>query len=218
MQFPFTTEEFLNVFKSYNESIFPLQFIFYLIGLFIVFLLFKKIKSRDKIISLLLSFFWLWIGIVYQTIYFSTINKAAYFFGILFILQGIIFILYGIISNKLLFTYNMSVYNYTGIFFILYSLLIYPVLGYNLGHQYPYSITLGLPCPTVIFTFGILLFIDNKISFLVLIIPLLWSIVGFGAALNFSVYEDFGLLLAGLAGFILSIIHNEKIKYVVKTV
>ncbi len=211
MNFPFTIKEFLNVFKDYNQSIFPLQIIFNLMALFIVYMLFKGIKNSNKIIIILLSFFWLWIGIVYQIIFFSGINKAANFFGALFILQGILFFVYGVIYNKLSFGYNKNIYNYTGIIFILYALIIYPVLGHLLGHQYPYSPTFGLPCPTTIFTFGILLFADKKIPFGILIIPLLWSLLGFSAALNLSIYEDFGLLLAGLIGFSLLLSKNKRI-------
>ncbi len=210
MQLPFTTEDFLNVFKSYNEAVFPLQEVFFIIALFIVFILFRKTRAKDKIISSLLSFFWLWMGIVYQIIYFSEINKAAYVFGILFIIQGIIFYIYGNISYNMSFRYNKSIYNYIGILFILYALIIYPVLGYFLGHTYPHSPTFGLPCPTTIFTFGVLLFIENKISIWVLIIPLLWSFIGFSAALNLSIYEDFGLLVAGIAGFVSLIMHNKE--------
>ncbi len=211
MNFPFTIKEFLNVFKNYNQSIFPLQILFYLLAILMIYLLFKKIKFGNKIITILLSFFWLWIGIVYQIIFFSGINKAANFFGALFILQGIIFFVYGVIYNKLSFSYKKNIYNYTGIIFILYALIIYPVIGHLLGHQYPYSPTFGLPCPTTIFTFGILLFVDNKISFAVLLIPLLWSLLGFSAALNLSIYEDFGLLLAGLIGFSSLLIHNKRV-------
>ena len=178
----------------------------------------EYLPPPDKVIDSFLSFFWLWIGIVYHIIYFSVINKAAYFFGALFILQGIIFFIYGNISDKLLFRYNKSTYNYVGIVFILYALIVYPILGHILGHQYPRSPTFGLPCPTTIFTFGVLLFIDNRISIGVLIIPVLWSIIGFGAALNLSIYEDFGLLLAGLVGFSLLVMQNKKINYTVKKV
>jgi hypothetical protein len=43
-----------------------------------------------------------------------------------------------------------------------------------------------------------------------LIIPLLWSIIGFTAALNLTIYEDAGLLAAGLTGFILLMLGNRK--------
>ncbi|MGE5811069.1 MAG: DUF6064 family protein [Ignavibacteria bacterium] len=208
MKLPFTADQFLEIFKSYNESIFPIQIIFYLIAAIALFLLFSN-ADKSRIISLMLSFFWLWIGIVYHIIFFSKINKAAYLFGSLFILQGIIFFIYGIVSNKLIFRYNKNTLNKAGIIFISYALIIYPVLGYFLGRSYPYSITIGLPCPTTIFTFGILLFSEKKIPIAALIIPLLWSIIGFTAALNFSVYEDFGLILSGLISFTLLTIQNR---------
>ena len=216
MKLPFTTEQFLEVFKSYNESIFPIQIIFYLLASIASFLLLNNTGSR--IIGLILSFFWFWIGIAYHIIYFSKINKAAYLFGSLFILQGIIFFIYGIYSNKLILRNNKNILNKAGIIFILYALIIYPLLGYFLGRHYPYSITIGLPCPTTIFTFGILLFTEKKIPFAVLIIPLIWSIMGFTAALNFSVYEDFGLILSGLIGFTLLTIQRRKFSAEAKTV
>ncbi len=211
MNLPFTVEEFLNVFKSYNQSVFPIQIVFYLIAFFSIYLLFKPTKNIDKIISSVLSFFWLWIGIVYHLIFFTSINKAAYFFGILFIIQGVLFFIYGVAKGKISFEYRKNIFNYTGIIFILYALIIYTILGQFLGHQYPSSPTFGLPCPTTIFTFGILLFVNKKISVIVLIIPLIWSIIGFGAALNLSIYEDFGLLVVGILGFILLLIQNKKI-------
>ncbi len=218
MQFPFTVEEFLNVFKSYNQSVFPLQIVFYLIAFCCVYFLFKPIKNNGKILSAVLSFFWLWIGVVYHLIFFTSINKAAYSFGILFIIQGILFFFYGVVKGVISFEYQKNVFNHVGIIFIIYALIIYPILGHFLGHQYPSSPTFGLPCPTTIFTFGILLFVNNKISKFIIIIPLLWSIIGFGAALNLSIYEDFGLLLAGVLGFVLLLNQNKKMSLKVKTV
>lgn len=211
MNIPFTIEDFLNVFKTYNQSVFPIQIVFYLIAFLCVYLLFKPTKNSGKIINSALSFFWLWIGIVYHIIFFTSINKAAYFFGILFIIQGALFFYYGVSKAKMSYEYSTNIFNYIGIIFILYALIVYPILGYFLGHQYPGSPTFGLPCPTTIFTFGILLFINNKIPIITLIIPLLWSIIGFSAALNLSIYEDFGLLIAGSLGFILLLIQRKKL-------
>lgn len=213
MQLPFSLGDFLNVFKTYNQSIFPLQIVFYFIAFLSVFFLFTGNKNLNKIISITLSFFWLWMGIVYHIIFFSTINKTAYIFGAFFIFQGIMFAVCGLIRKKLSFEYRKSNFNYMGIIFLLYALIIYPVLGYNLGHVYPYSPTFGLPCPTTIFTFGILLFTNEKMPVHLLIIPLLWSVIGFTAALNLTIYEDTGLLIAGLTTFTLLLISNRKKLY-----
>lgn len=210
MKLPFSTEDFLNVFRSYNQSVFPVQIIFYLIAIICIYLLVKGSAGSNKIIASVLSFFWLWIGIVYHIIFFSSINKAAYFFGGLFIIQSILFFIYGVVQNKLSFAYTKNIFSYTGIVFLAYALIIYPLLGYLLGHKYPEAPTFGLPCPTTIFTFGILLFTIKKISILIIIIPLLWSLIGFSAAFNLGIYEDYGLLIAGVLGFVLLVIKNKK--------
>jgi hypothetical protein len=178
MDLPFSLTDFLNVFKSYNQSIYPLQIVFYFIAFFCIYLLFTKNKNTTKVISIVLSFFWLWMGIVYHIVFFSAINKAAYFFGGFFIMQGIMFAGCGLIRKKLSFEYTKSTANNVGILLIGYALIIYPVLGTFLGHAYPYSPTFGLPCPTTIFTFGILLFTNKKMPWHLLIVPLLWSIIG----------------------------------------
>jgi hypothetical protein len=154
------------------------------------------------------------MGIVYHIIFFSKINPAAYFFGAFFILQGIMFAGCGLIRKKISFGYTKSFNNYIGIIFFLYALIVYPILGHNLGHAYPYSPTFGLPCPTTIFTFGILLFANKKMPWHLLIIPLLWSIIGFTAALTLTINEDIGLLAAGVLGFILLMVYNRKFKSV----
>ncbi|HVO74355.1 MAG TPA: DUF6064 family protein [Ignavibacteriaceae bacterium] len=212
MKLPFTTDQFLRVFSEYNQKIFPMQIIFYLAAFSAVYLIFVKNKYSGKIISLVISIFWLWVGIVYHIIFFSSINKAAYVFGSLFILEGLMIFIFGFIQDKLVFGNGKNIYSRTGIIFIVYALIIYPVLGYFFGRVFPYSITLGLPCPTTIFTFGMLLLSEKKMPLAILIIPLLWSILGFTAALNFSVYEDFGLILSGLIGFVMLVIRDRRIK------
>lgn len=212
MNLPFSLTDFLNVFKDYNQSVFPLQIVFYLAAFLCVYLLFTGNQITTRIISITLAFLWLWMGIVYHIIFFSGINKAAYIFSGLFILQGIMFAGCGLIRKKLSFEYTKSAANIAGIILIAYALIIYPVLGHNLGHAYPYSPTFGLPCPTTIFTLGILLFANKKMPMHLLIIPLLWSVIGFTAALTLTIYEDTGLLVAGVTALVLLIVNNRKFK------
>ena len=211
MNLPFTVEQFLNVFAEYNQAVWPFQIILNLLALVLIILCFKKVKYGNKINSGILAFLWLWIGIVYHIIHFTSINKAAYVFGIIFILQGIVFMYAGILKNQISFKYTTSLYSITGAIFILYALIIYPIVGHILGHVYPQSPTFGLPCPTTIFTFGILLFTDKRIPKYVLIIPFLWSLIGFSAAVNLSVYEDFGLVIAGVLGTLFIYLRDRKL-------
>jgi hypothetical protein len=190
------------VIKQYNTSVFPMQIILLILAFASIFLVFKKIKNNNKIIAGILAFFWLWIGIAYHLIFFTSINKAAYLFGALFIVQGILFLFVGL-KDKLSFQYQKDSYGIIGSIFIVYAIIIYPLLNYVFGHWWPSNPTFGLPCPTTIFTFGLLLWTDKKVPKYIIIIPLLWALIGMSAATNLGIWEDLMLVMAGIVGTIL---------------
>lgn len=204
MKLPFTAEQFLQVFTNYNQTIWPLQILFILLAVICIILIFRKSKYTNTIVTLFLAFFWLWMGLVYHIIFFAQINPAAYLFGALFIVESILVIYYGIIRKEFELVYNRDLFSYSGITLILFAIVIYPLIGFSVGHIYPASPTFGLPCPTTIFTLGILLFIKGKLPFGLIIIPVIWSLIGFTAALKLGIYEDTGLLIAGIVTVILA--------------
>jgi Family of unknown function (DUF6064) len=143
---------------------------------------------------------WLWTGIVYHLMFFTAISPPAYLFGTLFIFQGLLFLYEGVVRNRLSFRASRRSDGILGAIFITYALVVYPLIGYGLGRIFPSSPTFGVPCPTTIFTFGLLLWADRHVSLSLLIIPVLWSIIGTMATLSFGVTEDFGLLVAATMG------------------
>lgn len=211
METPFTAEQFSETFRIYNQAVWPMQIVLYLLSFTAVYFAFKPTPKSGKMISGLLAFFWLWMGVVYHLIYFTTINKAAYLFGAVFIFQAMLFLAFGVFQNKLSFAFRSDGYGITGIILIVFALIIYPVLGYSFGHGYPYSPTFGLPCPTTIFTFGLLLLCEKRCPLGILVIPFVWSIIGFTAAFNFGIVEDTGLLVSGVLTFIMVIVRNKKL-------
>jgi hypothetical protein len=210
MGFPFTQEQFLNVFTQYNTSVFPLQIVFIALGFIALWLAIKKSPLSDRIILLILSFFWFWMGFVYHILFFSSINPLAYVFGVLFIVEAILLLYLGVIKKQVGFGLTRDRFAIIGLLFIVYALVIYPLIGTYLGHGYPRLPTFGLPCPTTIFTFGIFLMADKKFPLSLLVIPLIWSIIGFFAALSLGITEDYMLLIAGVAGTALIIMKNRK--------
>lgn len=195
---PFTVEEFLGVFISYNNSVWPFQFVLFLSALYVIILALKNTNYSNKVIISILIFYWSWMGLVYHILFFSRINPAAYVFGIVFILQALLLYKAGIRDKKLNFIWQNNLESYTGAILILYALIIYPLLGMYLGHSYPGNPTFGLPCPTTIFTFGILLWSIKKVPYYILIIPIIWAIFGLPAALSLGVKEDIGLIIAAI--------------------
>lgn len=202
MNLPFTTEQFLDLFRNYNLAVWPAQLFLVILALLLILALFKKNSYSDKLISFGLAVLWLWMGIVYHYKFFTKINNAAYIFGSLFVIQGGLFLFFGVVKSNLIYVYKNNLTGIISVIFFIYALIFYPLLGYQLGHIYPSTPTFGLPCPTTIFTFGIILLLEKR-KILIFIIPLLWSIIGFTAALKLGIYQDIGLLIAGIISIII---------------
>lgn len=217
MRLPFTVDEFLGVFQSYNVAIWPMQIVAYVVGAIAVFVLFIRPKHADRMIAAILALMWLWNGIVYHMGFFSVINKAAFLFGALFVVQGLLFFWKGVMRNDLIFRFSRDGYSLTGCLFACYAMVLYPALGILAGHTWPHSPVFGVaPCPTTIFTFGLLLLTQCRVPKQLIAIPLLWAIIGLSAAVNLRFYEDFGLLVAGLAGTTLLLVRDRKVQLLMR--
>lgn len=208
MSLPFTVQQFFNVFKSYNLAIWPSQLLAYILAFLAIFLLVKKSPISNKIIFLLLAVLWFWNGITYHLLFFSKINPAATIFGILFVIQGLLFIFF---AGKIKFKFSTKIKSIIGLVFIVFSMLIYPILGKYFGHSYPGMPMFGVaPCPTTIFTLGFLLLTGNRPHWHLAIIPITWSIIGGSAAFKLQVPQDYGLIVAGIVSLVLFITKTKK--------
>lgn len=208
---PFTLEEFLQVFEKYNSSIWPAQVIMYALSIIALLMIIKKVKASDKFTTGILALSWLIAGIGYHIGFFSKINPIANVFGALFVIQGIMLVINGILKNRLHFEYRSRINMWTGWLLIIYAMLIYPLLGSAFGHSYPKVPVFGVaPCPITIFTFGLFLWTARSLPRYLLIIPGLWSLMGFFAALKLGIYQDYGLLISGLIAIPIIMTSNHK--------
>ncbi|MBI5646596.1 MAG: hypothetical protein HY962_06660 [Ignavibacteriae bacterium] len=198
MQLPFTPEQFFAVFTAYNDTIWPMQLVLYALAVVALGVALRGGGRRQFLVPLCLGLLWLWSGLVYHITFFAPVNPAASLFGGAFIAEGLL-LLYVAWRRPGSYSFSLNPYSLGGAALVLYALLLYPLLGTLAGHQFPAAPSFGAPCPLVIFTFGILL-LGRDIPKILLIIPALWSLIGFTAALTMGVYEDVGLLVAGVLG------------------
>ena len=204
----FTTEEILLIFERFNLAIWPMQIISYILGILAVFFALKKTKYSMKIVLVVLSFFWLWSGIMFCLIYWAPSYVFAYGFGALCIIQGLLF-LFSLFKSNFSDCPRINLHFTLGIIFVIYAIIGYPVFGYFLGHVYPKFLTVGLvPCPTAVFTFGLFLLINNKFPRYYLFVPFIVAIASLLAVYK-GIYEDIGLFLTGLIGTVL-ILRRDK--------
>lgn len=193
-----TLAELMSGFERYNEAIWPMQVIAYLLGIAAVVLAVSRTKNSSRAVAAILSFFYLWIGIVFCLIYWRPDYAFASFLGVVFAIQGMVFLVAGVLKTDLSFGFRGDVYSIAGSVVLAYALLGFPIIGSLLGHGYPWSPPFGLvPCPTTMFVFGLLLWTIKRVPKYVLVIPAGWAVSAFVPAFN-GLLEDIGLIIGGL--------------------
>lgn len=196
---PFTIDAFLSVFVAYNEAIWPTQIAAYILGATAAATLWLNPSRASGLILSVLSVLWAWNGIAYHFLFFAEINPVAKLFAGLFVLQTFVFVMSGFVANAIHFEVTRSFRSVAGAAFIVYAMVAYPILGLWAGHGLMKGPMFGVaPCPTVIFTIGMLLMARGPWLSLLSIIPFLWSLVGLAAAVQLGIPEDLGLAVAGL--------------------
>ena len=100
---PFTHEQFFGIFVDYNADVWPAQVVAYLIGVGSIAMLVRPSRTTSRAVAAGLAASWLWTGIVYHGMHFSAINRAAYAFAAIFVLQGLLLLYFGVAMAQLRF-------------------------------------------------------------------------------------------------------------------
>jgi len=207
---PFTHQQFVFVFSLYNAAIWPLQLIVHGAGLVMLALLLRPSRRRDFANVGLLAAMWIWTGIVYQIGFFSQINSAALAFGGLFVVEGLL-LLRAARRSALRFGSARGWRRATALALLLYSLLLYPLVGIMSGQNYFDLPAFGLtPCPVTLTTIGMLLLAARPMPRSLYVIPVAWSVVGGSAAILLRMPQDWPLLLVPLLLASLAVYHARR--------
>jgi hypothetical protein len=197
MNLPFSREEFFELFAAYNAALWPAVVVLWVTSVVAAVAVASPRRSRDRWISALLAGHWVWSAIAYHMVFFTRINPAAWVFAAIFLLQAALFVWWGVIRGRLLFKPSSAIWSRVGWFLIAYALL-YPFIN-AVDHKSLLKIpAFGVPCPTTIFTAGMLLLAAWP-SRILAVVPILWSAIGGSAAALLGVSADYALPVAGTA-------------------
>lgn len=192
MTLPFTTEAFFGVFAGYNADWWPAVVALWLLAAGGLVVVTRAPGPRaDRVVAAVLAALWLWGGVVYHAACFTAINPAAWGFAALFVAEGLLIAWLGLARGRLHIGTAGPAWRAVGVGLALYA-LAYPWLSTRL-HPYPAAPTFGVPCPTGIFTVG-LLATSPQPPRAALIAPLVWSLIGGSAAVVLGVTTDLVLL------------------------
>jgi Family of unknown function (DUF6064) len=156
MGLPFTVEQFVDVFSQYNAAVWPAQTVLTALAALCVLAMFSSLRWRGLFISAVLAALWLWLALAYHWAFFSRINPLAFAFAAASIAGALLFLWHGVHRRRVHFRWQSRPRDWLGAVLVGYALLIYPVLNALSGHRYPGTATFGLPCPTTLFTIGVL--------------------------------------------------------------
>lgn len=193
MHLPFTTGQFFSIFREYNEAVWPMQVILTALALAAVVAALRPGRRSGIFVSAVLALLWAWLALAYHVAFFARINPLAYEFAALSAGGATAFLWVGVFRCRLRFSAHWDARAATGGALIVYGLAVYPALCMLTGHSYPAMPTFGLPCPTTLFTIGLLAFAEPPLPRVVLIAPLVWCVVGLQGAFLLDVRADFAL-------------------------
>ena len=203
MQLPFSVEQFYDVFRAYNTALWPAQVFLLVLALAAVSLVPVRQPWSGMAISAILALLWVWLGLAYHIAFFAAINPAAYGFAALSLTGGLVFCWQGVVRRRLEFRWSPGARAYVGLSLIVFATIVYPAWSVYAGHSYPAMPTFGLPCPTTIFTIGLMSFMVAPYPRSPLVVPVMWCFVGGQAVFLLGVPPDSGLIAAGVMGIVL---------------
>jgi hypothetical protein len=200
---PFTREQFFDLFAAYNGALWPALVALWVASAAASALLLSSRRPPDRWISALLAAHWAWSGLAYHVAFFTRINPAAWVFAALFLMQAAFFFWWGVVRGRLSFAPWRNRWAPVAWILVAYS-LVYPAITAIEHLNLSRIPTFGVPCPTTIFTAGLLMLARPR-SWRAASIPVTWSVIGGSAAFLLGVHADYALPIAGLALAVFSV-------------
>ncbi len=171
----FSTRNYYRMFELYNRAIWPAQILALLLGLVILWRLHRASLQQGLVVTGILAVGWLWTAWAYLVEHYDTINWAARYFAIGFVIEAVLLIWTGAVRSRLSFQPHGDWVGRTGMGLFVFALVAQPWIGPLVGRDWRQAEIFGVtPDPTVLATLGILLTVDKRPPWGLMIIPLVW--------------------------------------------
>jgi hypothetical protein len=179
----FSPRTYYRLLERHNEAVWPAHLLTVGLGLGIFILLRRSTSRADRVISAAIALLWAWVAWSFLLQRYATINWAATYFAWLFGLQVLLLVWLGVIRGRLRYRVSRDAAGFLGTTIFGLALGLYPLLGPLAGRPWHEAEVFGVaPDPTVLGTLGLLLLVEGRPRWGLLVIPVLWCAIA-GATL-----------------------------------
>ncbi|AWU96832.1 DUF6064 family protein [Azospirillum ramasamyi] len=194
----FSPRAYWRLIERHNEALWPAQVPILLLGIAILWLLFRPRPWSHRTIAGSLALLWGWVAWSFLWERYTTINWAAVYVAPLFALQAV---LLASVGPRLRWSFDRSARGVVGLGLFLYAVVLHPLTAPLAGRSIRGAEVFGItPDPTAIATVGLVLMAAGRWSWLLLVIPLIWCLGSWLTLYGMGAAESWVLLAAAGAG------------------
>lgn len=178
----FSARTYYRLFELYNLAIWPVQLLAGAAGVAILVCVARSGAAAGRVAACLLAVGWLWVAWAFHAERYATINLAANYFAIGFVVEALLLVWVGTMRGALVLQPVGSSIGRAALGLLLFALLVYPLLAAASGRSWRQMEVFAVaPDPTAVATLGLLI-LSARGRWILLPIPLLWCAVS-GATL-----------------------------------
>jgi hypothetical protein len=201
----FSARTYYRLFELYNLELWPLQLLALALGAAVLALGRRGGERAGRAIAVMLAVCWLWIAWGFHWQRYASINLAAGYFALAFVLEALLLLWLGGVRGRLTPVPVTRLQRRAGLGLLLFALMVLPLMGPLLGRSWTQAEVFGMaPDPTALATLGALLFAGVRPVWGLFPIPVAWCLIS-GATLwamespDFAVVPLAALLAVGFA-------------------
>ncbi|PKO60883.1 MAG: hypothetical protein CVU23_12990 [Betaproteobacteria bacterium HGW-Betaproteobacteria-17] len=201
----FSAQTYYRLFELYNRDLWPLQMLVLVLGVAVLALWRRGGDRAGRAIAVILAACWLWVAWGFHWQRYASINLAAGYFALAFVVQALLLLWLGGLRGRLTPAPITRLQQRAGLGLLLLSLLVFPLIGPLLGRNWMQAEVFGMaPDPTALATLGVLLFAGSRPVWGLFPIPVAWCLLS-GATLWAMESPDFVVVpVAALLAVILA--------------
>lgn len=201
----FSTQTYYRLFELYNRDLWPLQMLALVLGVIVLVLWRRGGDRAGRAIAVILAACWLWVAWGFHWQRYASINLAAGYFALAFVVQALLLLWLGGLRGRLTPAPATRLQQRAGLGLLLFSLLMFPLIGPLLGRSWTQAEVFGMaPDPTALATLGVLLLAGVRPVWGLFPIPVVWCLLS-GTTLWAMESPDFAVVpLAALLAVILA--------------